>query len=198
MKTNHTKPNGRSMFNVRRSMFNVLSSAICHLPSLAPAKRQPPSRRSGALARREGGRAGALQDASRCSLIFLLSTFCFLLFLTPAFAATRYVWQGSPSPAPPYDSWASAATVIQDAVDSADPGDSVLVAGGVYATGGRAVYGTMTNRVAIDRAITVESLMGPEVTIIQGRRLPGTTNGNGAIRCVYLASGATPRARCGI
>src|SRR5450759_501453 len=34
--------------------------------SIASRKRQPPSRRSGALARREGGRAGAVQDASRC------------------------------------------------------------------------------------------------------------------------------------
>jgi hypothetical protein len=33
-----------------------------------PAKRQPPSRRSGALARREGGRAGALQDAGAKSV----------------------------------------------------------------------------------------------------------------------------------
>ena len=49
----------------------------------------------------------------------------------------------------------------------------------------------MNNRVAIDRAITVESLMGPEVTIIQGRQVPGTTNGDGAIRCVYLTNGAS-------
>jgi len=40
----------------------------------------------------------------------------------------------------------------------------------------------LINRVAIDRAITVESLMGPEVTIIQGYQVPGTTNGDGAIR----------------
>ncbi len=121
---------------------------------------------------------------------FPLSVFCFLLLLGNASAATRYVWQGSPSPAPPYTSWASAAHVIQEAVDTAQTGDSVLVAGGVYATGGRAVYGSMTNQVAIDRAITVESLMGPEVTIIQGYQLPGTTNGPAAVRCVYLANGA--------
>ena len=48
-------------------------------------------------------------------------------------AATRYVWQSSPSPAAPYTNWATAAHVIQDAVDAAQTGDTVLVAGGVYA-----------------------------------------------------------------
>ena len=91
----------------------------------------------------------------------------------PVGAATRYVWQDSPSPGPPYTDWTTAAHVIQDAVDAAQTGDTVLVAGGVYSTGGRAIHGTMTNRVAIDRAIKVESLMGPEVTIIQGYQVPG-------------------------
>src|ERR1039458_5769316 len=35
------------------------------------AKRQPPSRRSGAMTRREGGRTGALKDASRISGIIV-------------------------------------------------------------------------------------------------------------------------------
>ena len=50
---------------------------------------------------------------------FLLSVFCFLLFLGSASAATRYVWQDSPSPGPPYDTWANAAHDIQTAVDAA-------------------------------------------------------------------------------
>ena len=37
----------------------------------------------------------------------------------PATSATRFVWQNSPNPGPPYDSWDTAAHVIQDAVDAA-------------------------------------------------------------------------------
>jgi hypothetical protein len=126
-----------------------------------------------------------MKTALRLAVIILLLAFSNLS------AATRYVWQDSPSPGPPYTNWTTAAHVIQDAVDAAQTGDTVLVAGGIYATGGRAVDGTTTNRVAVDRAIVVESLMGPEVTIIQGYQVPGTTNGNGAIRCAHLTNGAS-------
>ncbi len=42
----------------------------------------------------------------------------FLSSASSASGATRYVWQDSPSPAPPYANWTSAAHVIQDAVDA--------------------------------------------------------------------------------
>src|SRR5215831_7894190 len=73
------------------------------------------------------------------------------LFATCALAAVHYVDVNSSTPIAPYVSWATAATNIQDAVDASSTGDEVVVTNGLYSAGGRAVLGTMTNRVAVDR-----------------------------------------------
>jgi hypothetical protein len=97
-------------------------------------------------------------------------------------AATRYVWHGSPSPARPFLTWATAATNIQDAVDAAVAGDEIVVTNGSYATGVRVVNSWMTNRVAVDKPLVLRSVNGPEVTVIDG---------GSAVGCVYLTDGST-------
>ena len=93
-----------------------------------------------------------------------------LPFLTlAASAGTHYVDLNDPAPVSPYISWSNAATTIQDAADAASGGDTVLVTNGTYSTGGRAVTGTMANRVAVDKPLTLRSVNGPQLTIIQGR-----------------------------
>ncbi len=111
---------------------------------------------------------------------------------TSGLAATRCVWLDSHSPSPPYSSWVTAARTIQEAVDTAADGDEILVTNGVYATGGRALadFPSMTNRVMVDKPVVVRSVGGPQVTVIRGYQVPGTTNGDGAVRCVYLSNGA--------
>ncbi len=113
-------------------------------------------------------------------------------------AAVRYVDINSASPTPPYTNWSTAATTIQDAVDWSGQlaHDTVLVTNGIYQTG--AAWATlggfgssgMSNRVAIKRPMTVRSVNGPEVTMIVGYQSPGATDGDSAVRCVFLTSGA--------
>jgi hypothetical protein len=102
-----------------------------------------------------------------------------------ASAATRFVDLNSLSPTPPYTSWATAATNIQVAIDAAGTGDLILVTNGNYQSGGALTeYGSVTNRVALRKPVTVRSVNGPTVTLILGQQ-QGV-----AIRCAYVTNGA--------
>jgi hypothetical protein len=113
-----------------------------------------------------------------------------LLAVSSLSAATHYVSLESTNPTSPYTNWVTAATNIQQAVDATAAGEEIVVTNGIYVTGGRAVYGTMTNRVAVDKPLTLRSVNGPQFTLIQGYQVPGTTNSDWVIRCVYLTNGA--------
>lgn len=106
-----------------------------------------------------------------------------------ASAGTLYVWQGSPTPAAPYSTWSQAAHDIQTAVNAAQSGDTVLVTNGLYATG--ATYppsSQILSRVVVNKPLILQSVNGPQETIIRGYKMPVITNGNAAVRCVFLAN----------
>jgi hypothetical protein len=112
-------------------------------------------------------------------------------------AAVLYLDLNSANPTPPYTNWSKAAVTIQDAVNAAPAGDTVLVTNGIYQSGATwATLGSdylrigMSNRVAVTRAVRVSSVNGPGVTTIAGYQVPGTTCGDSAVRCVFLADGA--------
>src|SRR6185437_3109444 len=56
----------------------------------------------------------------------------------------------------------------------------------VYQSGGRVVYGSMSNRVAITKPVVVQSVNGPNVTAIIGY----PTQNPAPVRCVYATNGA--------
>jgi hypothetical protein len=102
------------------------------------------------------------------------------------FQAQHYVDVNSADPVAPYTNWATAAVTIQDAINVASSGDPILVTDGVYQASGQVVDGTLTNRVAVSKALGVESVNGAASTIIEGN----ASVGDSAVRCVYLVSGA--------
>jgi len=97
----------------------------------------------------------------------LLVAGIFLAATSSALATVRYVNVNNANPTPPYTNWATAATNIQDAVDAAGAGDEIVVTDGVYAP------------VTVNTPLTLQSVNGPGVTVI---------NGGGTLRCLYLTN----------
>jgi hypothetical protein len=85
-------------------------------------------------------------------------------------AATLYVSQTSTNPMPPYATWDTAAHTIQEAVDAASDGDTVLVAAGEY---------RLTNQVTITKGILLRSDSGRDQTIL---------NGQEKVRCLWVSN----------
>ncbi|MEI8291412.1 MAG: choice-of-anchor Q domain-containing protein [Verrucomicrobiota bacterium] len=114
-----------------------------------------------------------------------------LLISVHAGATTFYVNVSNAASVSPYTNWSKAATTIQDAIDVASDGDLIWVTNGVYASGGRVVYGSLTNRVVINKAVTVRSVNGPSVTAIRGYQVSsGSTAYTNDVRCVYMTNNA--------
>ena len=110
-----------------------------------------------------------------------LTVCALLLSISNLSAATLYASLGSTNPTPPYATWATAATNIQDAVDAAAAGDEVVVTNGVY-PGGLGVNGPLA----------VRSVNGPRFTVIDGgyAGINGVTPGVGN-QCASLANGGS-------
>lgn len=123
--------------------------------------------------------------AHRFSPVFT-AALLFAFIGSQSLADTHYVDITNTTPSHPYTNWATAATVIQVAVDAAVAGDTVLVTNGIYSTGGAEVF-SMANRVALTKAIRVQSAAGPEHTFIVGA---GPT-GPSAMRCAHVSYTAT-------
>jgi len=72
------------------------------------------------------------------------------------------------TPVPPYSSWETAATNIQDAVDIAWNDAEILVTNGTY---------LLSSQIEVNRSLTIKSVNGPKETIIDG---------NNSCRCFSL------------
>jgi hypothetical protein len=103
-------------------------------------------------------------------------------------APIAYVNAAGSNPVFPFASWATAATSIQQAIAAGSvAGRVVLVTNGIYDTGGVAVWGLATNRVALTSGVVVRSVNGPSATIIRGEAWDAAGNG---IRCAYVGRGS--------
>ncbi len=109
----------------------------------------------------------------------------------------RFVIKDHPNGDGEYLKWETAAPDIQSAIDAAGAGDTIWVTNGVYDTGGRTVGANWTtNRVVIDKEVTVRSVNGPNYTFIEGSKdfndADGQVEGLGtnSVRGVHMGPGS--------
>jgi hypothetical protein len=97
----------------------------------------------------------------------------------------HYVSLTSTNPETPFNGWSIAATNIQDAINAARTGDSILVTNGLYFGTTQhvtvPVFGVVQSRILIPGGLTVSSVNGPGVTAIQG---------GASVSCAVLESNA--------
>src|SRR5882724_599618 len=100
------------------------------------------------------------------ALVLALAAVATMTIAVRSSAATLYVSQTSTNPSPPYATLDTAAHTIQDAVDAASDGDTVLVSPDKYG---------LTNQVTITKGITLRSMTGIALGGTTGIALGGTT-----------------------
>ena len=104
--------------------------------------------------------------------MLLLCSIALGLTFSPVARADRYVVAPGThmaSPQAPYDTWATAATNIQVAVNAASAGETIWVSNGTYkATGVGTVAAGVTTMVYLATNVILRSVNGPDVTILDG------------------------------
>jgi len=104
------------------------------------------------------------------------------LFAANCMAATHYVVTNNLSASDPYTSWGTAGTNLIEVVNAAQTNTGAKV---IWVTNG--IY-YLTNQVTVSSALTLQSVNGRDVTIVDGNNYPGKAVTN---RCFYLTASGT-------